>query len=160
LKINLERDFSILASELNKKLKIIPLMYGSLGLEHITSIKLKHSDIDILIPKIFINERWNDLKEIVESLGYRLEDIREHEFSNDRVRIAFSDIEELEAFVGIKEQDIMEKEINRIKYKVLSLEQYEMVYKKSIKDGYRIQMRNKKDQEKLDLINRLMKKSN
>lgn len=149
------QEFFNLASELNNKLNIIPLMYGSLGLEHITSIELAPSDIDILIPNVFINEKWNELKEVVEKLGYRLEDIDEHEFRNDRSRIAFSNIEELETFVGIKEQDIMQKEIDQIKYKVLNLEQYEMVYKKSIQDGYRIHTRNKKDQEKLELINRL-----
>lgn len=51
----------------------------------------------------------------------------------------------------------MEKEIDQIKYKVLNLEQYELVYKKSIQDGYRIYTRNKKDLEKLELINRLKK---
>lgn len=152
---NLLQEFFNLASELNNKLNIIPLMYGSLGLEHITSIELAPSDIDILIPNVFINEKWNELKEVVEKLGYRLEDIHEHEFRNDRSRIAFSNIEELETFVGIKERDIMQKEFDQIKYKVLNLEQYEMVYKKSIQDGYRIHTRNKKDQEKLELINRL-----
>lgn len=157
---NVIQEFYNVASELNKKLNIIPLMYASLGLEHITSIELAPSDIDILIPNVFINEKWNDLKEVVEKLGYRLEDIHEHEFGNNRTRISFSNIEELETFVGIKEQDIMQREIDQIKYKVLNLEQYEMVYKKSIQDGYRIHTRNKKDQEKLELINRLKKESN
>ena len=158
MKSTMEDEFYYLAKELNKKLNIIPLMYGSLGLAHITSIELAHSDIDILIPSVFINENWDDLKEIVENLGYKLEDIEEHEFKNDRYRIAFSSIEELETFVGIRVQDIMQREIDQIKYKILNLEQYEIVYKKSIQDGYRIQTRNKKDQEKLELINQLKKK--
>lgn len=157
MKSNLEQEFYNLASVLNKRLNIIPLMYGSLGLEHITSVELGPSDIDILIPKQFINEKWDELKEVVEELGYQLENIYEHEFSNDICSIAFSNIEELEVFAGIKEQDMLQQEINQIKYKVLNLEQYEMVYKRSIQDGYRIHTRNKKDQEKLDLIHRLMK---
>ena len=157
---DLVQEFYNLARELNKKLNIIPLMYGSLGLEHVTSIELSPSDIDILIPNVFITEKWNELKEVLEQNGYSLEDIHEHEFRKDKTRVAFSNIEELETFAGIKEQDIMQKETNQIMYRVLNLAQYEIVYKKSLQDGYRINTRNKKDHEKLELINLLKEKSN
>lgn len=50
----MKKEFYILASELNKMLNVIPLMYGSLGLEHITSIELAPNDIDILVPKLHL----------------------------------------------------------------------------------------------------------
>ena len=39
------------------KFGIIPLMYGSLGLEYLTGENLNSDDIDILIPNIFITEK-------------------------------------------------------------------------------------------------------
>lgn len=44
------------AKLLNEKLNIIPLMYGSLGLEYITNESLNADDIDILIPEFYLNE--------------------------------------------------------------------------------------------------------
>ena len=59
---------------LTDKLKIIPLIYGSLGLEYITGESLNADDIDILIPGVFVNERWNEFKSILLDEGYALFD--------------------------------------------------------------------------------------
>ena len=53
---------------------IIPLMYGSFGLEYITKENLNSDDIDILIPSIFINEKWNEFKNVLTDIGYVLID--------------------------------------------------------------------------------------
>ena len=42
---------------LSDKLGIVPLLYGSLGLEYLTGDDLGADDIDILVPRVFITER-------------------------------------------------------------------------------------------------------
>ena len=41
---------------LSDKFNIVPLLYGSLGLEHLTGDALGSDDIDILVPCVFITE--------------------------------------------------------------------------------------------------------
>ncbi|MBQ5887293.1 MAG: hypothetical protein IIW82_06560, partial [Clostridia bacterium] len=43
---------------LSDTLGIVPLLYGSLGLEYLSGDDLAADDIDILIPKTFITDRW------------------------------------------------------------------------------------------------------
>ncbi len=50
--MKLYNEFINIAKTLNKELDIIPLLYGSLGLEKVT-VGLFPEDIDILIPLIF-----------------------------------------------------------------------------------------------------------
>ena len=47
------------AKILNDEFNVSPLMYGSLGLEYISCEDLNSDDIDILIPSVYLNEKWN-----------------------------------------------------------------------------------------------------
>ena len=139
---------------------IIPLMYGSLGLEYITNENLNADDIDILIPEVFVIERWNEFKHFMTGKGYILLDEHEHTFLKNGVLYSYASIEELKPFAGIDIPDI-EKHCNSgIKFKVLSLEQYLKVYRASAKDGYRITVREKKDNDKIAFIERRLKIKN
>ena len=62
------------AKLLNEKLGIVPLMYGSLGLEYRTNEHLNVDDIDILIPNIFVKEKWNEFKAVMIENDYVLID--------------------------------------------------------------------------------------
>ena len=140
------------AKLLNRKFAIVPLMYGSLGLEYITGENLHADDIDILIPRTFINEQWEEFAMALEKEGYVLIDEHEHTFEKNGIHYSYAQIEELEHFAGISgaEIEVMCKE--DAKFRVLSLEQYLKVYQASAKDGYRIQVREKKDHEKIAFI--------
>ena len=140
------------AKLLYDNMRIVPLMYGSLGLEYITGLDLNADDIDILIPRIFIAEKWLEFKGFLESNGYILADEHEHTFIKDGVSYSYADIEELESFAGIFDIDIGVLENNSVKFKLLSLEQYLKVYRASAKDGYRVNVREKKDKEKIVFI--------
>ena len=70
---------------LSDKLGIIPLLYGSLGLECLTGEALGADDIDILVPRVFITERWQEFKAVLEKQGYVLADAHEHTFVRDGV---------------------------------------------------------------------------
>ena len=68
---------------LNENFGIIPLMYGSLGLEYLTKQDLNSDDVDILIPKQFVTSRFGELKAFLKQNGYTLIDEREHMFLKD-----------------------------------------------------------------------------
>ena len=131
---------------------IVPLLYGSLGLEYLTGDDLSADDIDILVPRVFITERWHEFKALLEAQGYVLADEHEHTFVRDGVAYSYADIEDLEAFAGINTEDIEMYEADGVSFLLLSLEQYLAVYKQSSKDGYRVNVRQKKDADKIRFI--------
>ena len=137
---------------LSDKFNIVPLLYGSLGLEYLTGDILGADDIDILVPRVFITDRWQEFKAVLEEHGYVLADEHEHTFVRDGVAYSYADIEDLEAFAGINTEDIEMHEADGVRFLLLSLEQYLAVYKQSSKDGYRVNVRQKKDADKIRFI--------
>ena len=137
---------------LSDKFGIVPLLYGSLGLEYLTGDALGSDDIDILVPRLFITERWHEFKSLLEAQGYVLADEHEHTFVRDGVAYSYADIEDLESFAGICMKDIEMRGADGVRFLLLSLEQYLAVYKQSSKDGYRVNVRQKKDAVKIRFI--------
>ena len=137
---------------LSDKFGIVTLLYGSLGLEYLTGDALDVDDIDILVPRVFITDRWQEFKAFLEEHGYVLADEHEHTFVRDGVAFSYADIEDLESFAGIRMKDIEMREADGVSFLMLSLEQYLAVYKKSSKDGYRVNVRQKKDADKIRFI--------
>ena len=137
---------------LSDKFGIVPLLYGSLGLEYLTGDALGADDIDILVSRVFITDRWQEFKAVLEERGYVLADEHEHTFVRDGVAYSYADIEDLEAFAGINTEDIEMHEADGVRFLLLSLEQYLAVYKQSSKDGYRVNVRQKKDAVKIRFI--------
>ena len=137
---------------LSDKFGIVPLLYGSLGLEYLTGDDLGADDIDILVSRVFITDRWQEFKAVLEEHGYVLVDEHEHTFVRDGVAYSYADIEDLEAFAGINTEDIEMHEADGVRFLLLSLEQYLAVYKQSSKDGYRVNVRQKKDADKIRFI--------
>ena len=137
---------------LSDKLGIAPLLYGSLGLEYLTGDALNADDIDILVPCVFITELWHEFKALLEAQGYVLVDEHEHTFARDSVAYSYADIEDLESFAGINTEAIEMHEVDGVRFMLLSLEQYLAVYRQSSKDGYRVNIRQKKDADKIRFI--------
>ena len=137
---------------LSDNLGIVPLLYGSLGLEYLTGDDLGADDIDILVSRVFITDRWQEFKAVLEERGYVLTDEHEHTFVRDGVAYSYADIEDLESFAGINTEDIKMYEVDDVRFLLLSLEQYLAVYQKSSKDGYRVNVRQKKDADKIRFI--------
>ena len=137
---------------LSDKFGIVPLLYGSLGLEYLTGDILGVDDIDILVPRVFIIDRWQEFKAVLEEHGYVLVDEHEHTFVRDGVAYSYADIEDLESFAGIRMKDVEMRKADDVRFLLLSLEQYLAVYQKSSKDGYRVNVRQKKDADKIRFI--------
>ena len=73
---------------LQEKMQIVPLLYGSLGLEYLTKENLGADDIDILIPEIYLAEQWSVFRAMLERNGYRLIDVHEHTFEKDGIHFS------------------------------------------------------------------------
>ncbi len=123
----MKEKFLHIAKYLDKKLNVVPLLFGSLGLEQRLGTYLNADDIDVLIPEIFLYDRWDSIVRIMEENGYALYDAHEHAF-----------------------------EENGVRYLLLDLWDYLKVYTASLKDGYRKNVKNKNDQQKIDLINQAL----
>ena len=111
-----KKEFIHIARLMNKQLNIVPLLFGSLGLEQRLSRDLNADDIDVLIPGIFLNERWGSIVTLMNDAGYTL--------SYDGIGINY----------------------------LLDLHDYLKVYTASSKDGYRKNVKNKQDEQKIELI--------
>ena len=145
------------AEILNHKINIIPLLYGSLGLEVLTNSSLNADDIDILIPQVFVTgDKWKEFNLFLESHGYALIDEREHTFRKDSVDYSYASIEGLKEFADIDICDIEIRNISGAKFMLLSLEQYLKVYQKSSQDGYRMNIKEKQDNQKIEFIKQQM----
>ena len=137
---------------LRQEMQIVPLLYGSLGLEYLTKENLGADDIDILILEIYLSAQWAEFCAMLERNGYRLIDEHEHTFEKSGIHFSYAHLEELESFAGISVSDIPIPEAYHIRFRLLTLEQYLKVYTASSKDGYRMNVKEKKDQEKIDFI--------
>ena len=137
---------------LSDKFGVVLLLYGSLGLEYLTGDSLGSDDIDILVSRVFITNRWQEFKAVLEEHRYVLVDEHEHTFARDGVAYSYADIEDLEYFAGLNTEAIEMREVDGVRFLLLSLEQYLTVYKKSSKDGYRVNVRQKKDADKIRFI--------
>ena len=80
-----------------------------------------------MIPEAFLDEEWNDVVTVMNDNGYALYDLHEHAFEESGVY-----------------------------YYLLDLQDYLKVYSASSKDGYRKNIKDKKDEEKIKLINKAL----
>ncbi len=152
----MKEKFLHIAKYLDEKLNVVPLLFGSLGLEQRLGTDLNADDIDVLIPEIFLYDRWGSIVRIMEENGYALYDAHEHAFEKNGVSMAFASIESLTPFAGVDIKNIPIIEENGVRYLLLDLWDYLKVYTASLKDGYRKNVKNKNDQQKIDLINQAL----
>ena len=148
--------FLSVARLLNRRLNVVPLLFGSLGLERRLNTDLNADDIDVLLPERYVMDDWTALRALMESEGYRLMDESEHEFEKSGIRVAFAGIESLAPFAGIDVSGIPVISDGGADYMLLTLSDYLKVYTASSKDGYRKNVKHKQDQQKIDLIRRVL----
>lgn len=147
-------EFLRIAARLNARLQVTPLLYGSLGLEERLGRDLGADDVDVLIPEDFLGERWDDLVREMEDAGYALRDLHEHAFERDGLSVAFAALESLTPFAGVEIETIPAMEEGGARYLLLTLADYRRVYAASAKDGYRKDKKHKRDEEKIEWIDR------
>jgi hypothetical protein len=133
---------------------------GSVGLEVVTRKSWDSQDLDIHVPgdkrgwemppelSIF---NWEDIIKILNSMGYSLTDLHEHEFIKEGLSVEFSN-DTLPDFAGVQLEDLELHQMGEVKYYLLNPEQYLSVYKSSSKDSYRADKNNNKDIKKMDIL--------
>ena len=151
-----KKEFLSIAALLNEQLQIVPLLFGSLGLEQRLHADLHADDIDVLIPEVFLNEKWNRLVSVMNAQGYVLYDLHEHAFEKAGLSVAFASIESLTPFAGVDVAKIPMLEEAGVRYYLLDLQDYLKVYTESAKDGYRKDKKHKEDGEKIELIKKAL----
>jgi hypothetical protein len=154
-------EFKKIAKKLNN-IDIIPLLMGSVGLEVVTGKSWDAQDLDIHIPgdrrgwevppELNIH-KWNQVVEIMKSMGYRLIDLHEHEFSKEGLSVEFGIIDTLPSFSGVNLEDLKMHKMGEVKYYLLNPKQYLSVYEASSKDSYRADNNNNKDISKINFLN-------
>ncbi|QHJ69603.1 hypothetical protein [Planococcus halotolerans] len=149
-------EFTSVCKVLNDELHITPVLYGSLGLAKTTGTDFSPQDIDILVPLIFLENRWGALCGVMERLGYELADLREHEFHNGETQIGFSFMEDLKSFADIDYLNLAAGEEDGAAYYTLNAADYFKVYKKSSEDGYRRTKNDQKDLKKLKVLQQIL----
>jgi len=134
-----------------KKINIKPVIYGSFGVANYLGNFKKFEDIDILIDDEFLNKKWKEFKKLLEDNNFNLVDEKEHEFELDGKKVGFASKEILmrDKIISVYSKLVKYKDTYAL---TLTPEDFLNAYKFSVKDGYRINTRNKKDK---DIINEL-----
>ena len=151
----LYEEFIYISKILNRQLSIVPVLYGSLGLGKATQMDFSPQDIDILVPLIFLEEKWVMFQSAMEQLGYSLIDLSEHEFQKEDIKIGFAYTEDLLDFAAVDYKNLERVEENGAYYHLLTVTDYLKVYSKSFQDGYRRTKNNNKDLRKLEFLKKL-----
>lgn len=157
-------EFIKITQKLND-MNIIPLLMGSVGLEVVTGENWDAQDLDIHVPgdkrgwevpaeKSIDN--WETIEEVMNSMGYVLIDLHEHEFSKDGLSVEFGIIDTLPDFAGIPLDDLELHQQEGVKYYLPNAKQYLAVYESSSKDSYRADQNNHKDIRKIDYLKKML----
>ena len=144
--------FLQIAHALNTQLGCTPLLFGSLGLSRQLETDLSPDDIDILLPREFLTNRWTELTGVMHALGYALYDCHEHAFERAGLSAAFAELEGLGDIAAVDVASIPTVSHGGCHYPLLTLADYRKVYAASAKDGYRRDKKMKNDHAKLELI--------
>lgn len=140
-----------------KELNIKPIIYGSFGVATYLGNFKDFEDIDLLIEDGFVSDRWIEFKKFLELNGFNLINEKEHEFESEGKKVGFASKDIL-----IKDR-IIDDFSKLVQYKnkdafTLTPEDFLKAYKFSVRDGYRIDTREKKDNSIIEKLEIYIKK--
>lgn len=157
-------EFISIARKLNE-LDIVPLLIGSVGLEIITNKRWQAQDLDIHVPgdrrgweveSETMIDNWSELVKMMQSTGYRLIDLHEHEFKKNDLLVGFGVIDTLPRFAGVSLENLANHSYQGVNYYLLNPKQYLSVYESSAKDSYRADNNNHKDLAKIEFLKQML----
>lgn len=102
---------------------------------------------------------WDIIKKMMDSEGYTLINLYEHQFKKDEICIEYGVIDTLEDFARIPLSELELVSKNDVTYFLLNAEQYLKVYLSSSKDSYRNDHNNSKDFTKIEYSQKLLYKN-
>lgn len=143
--------------EILKELNTKPVIYGSFGVANYLGDFKDFEDIDILIEDEFVNNKWEEFGKLFESKGFSLINEKEHEFELNSKKVGFASkdilirdkiINDYSELVQYKNKDAL----------TLTPESFLKAYQFSVKDGYRINTRGKKDKDIIEKLDNYIEK--
>ena len=143
--------FLEIAGCFNETLGSVPILYGSLGLSEALSKEIVTSDIDVLVEVSIFTSCFDAIRTLMKEMGYMLTDTDENEFQRGSLRVGISHDGDMIDFSGVNPGELTVVG-NVVRYRVLNIQQYLKTYKASLVDGYRRDIRGKRDSEKIALI--------
>lgn len=127
---------------------VVPIPYGSLGLYRLIGQLDEIDDIDIIIPDVYLKEKFIELLKIMKEAGYKQDPTHTHEFTKGEGYIGFQSGEELKQYAGVDYGNSKTTTIDGVEFKELSPEDYLAIYKKTLdefeqkaKKGYKIKIK-------------------
>jgi len=162
LKINKGKfeTFLLIAKHLNKSFGVIPILFGSLGLNRTIGEFKKSNDIDILLPDEFVNGRFKDLVDLMRILDIRfkreIKEENEYEFAGKREIVSFGGEADLLVKLEMDPGGLKISQMEGASFKEFSPGQYLELYQFLAKNKNR-RRENKKDSEKIRLIKKYIK---
>lgn len=137
--------------EILKKLDIKPVIYGSFGVSYYLGNFKQFGDIDLLVEDGYIDDNWGEFNTFLSSNRFVLINKREHEFLFENLKIGFAK-KSILLKDGIIEDYTELVNFGKVDAYTLRPEHFLAAYSFSLKDGYRLADRLKKDQEIIDKI--------
>jgi hypothetical protein len=133
---------------------ILPVLYGSLGASLYLGAFKNFGDIDFLVPKEWLAEKWPMLLDIMDQAGFKLIDDHEHEFQHSDGRIvAFAEEDVLIRDNILDSLDqLTTQNVDNLPVRTLRPEDFKKAYEYSEKDGYRKARRGKSDRTVIELL--------
>lgn len=147
-------DSYIKADRFLREAGMNPVLYGSAAVSAYLGDYKPLGDVDILVEDEFIDGKWDALVKIMSAQGYTLVDLHEREFADAKgLRIALSKHGILERDgIGKVVEDMRVVERGGQTVTTLSPEALIRAYEFSARDGYRKDMRGKKDEVTIQLL--------
>ncbi|MDO8507366.1 MAG: hypothetical protein Q7S53_02255 [bacterium] len=110
--------------------QIVPTLYGSLGLYRVLDQTGEVNDIDIIIPAIYLSDKWDELIEIMAEAGYKQDSTFPHEFVNGGTRVGFESDADL--YADINPENFNITQVDNVEFKELKAEEYLASYRKTV----------------------------
>lgn len=136
-----------------------PVVYGSFGLSlYLGRHKQEFGDLDILVDDHLLESDWDNFKTDFIKQGFCLQDEKEHEFSLSDKTVGFGKKSNLirDGIINDYSELVFSDTFGAL---TLSPENFLKAYMFSQKDGYRRDVRGKKDEETVEKIKNYIKKT-
>ena len=124
------KKFLEIAQNLNRY-GVIPTLYGSIGVSRFIKVD-DIDDIDIIISDNYLNGKFKELIKIMEEIGYQRDKKFPHEFIKGKIRIGFEPESELTKSINKNPSEFKQTEVEGVKFRELSPEDYLILYKKCL----------------------------
>lgn len=144
------RQVSRLIAELSGE---VPVLWGSFGLNTLLGIFEAVGDIDLLVSDTILEgAEWQELCHWLERGGFKLTDLKEREFRQGEVRVAFAPVRVLRETLGIGRHQLGLITDGGATYRQLALAQYRCLYERFLADPERRGRKAEADRKRLELI--------